>query len=81
LLTLFPSTTLFRSIIDSYFSLPHEDRLVYRIGRRIGMFREIAELSDANMYSRVKGIIDQYGTKERDMMDKDLLKIMNRYIQ
>ena len=68
-------------IIDRYFSLPYGDRLVYRIGRRIGMFRELDELSDENIYNRVKDMIDQYGTRERDRMDKDLLKIMNRYIQ
>jgi hypothetical protein len=68
-------------IIDGYFCLPYDDRLVYRIGRRIGMFRELDELSDEKMYNRVKNMIDQYGTSDRDCMNKDLLKIMHRYIQ
>ncbi|MEN6321461.1 MAG: radical SAM protein [Syntrophaceae bacterium] len=68
-------------IIDRYFSLPYSDRLVYSIGRRIGMFRELDELSDETMYNRVKDMIEQYGTADRDCMNKDLLKIMNRYIQ
>lgn len=68
-------------IIDRYFSLPYDDRLVYRIGRRIGMFRALDELSDENMYTRIKDMIEQYGTGNRDRMNKDLIKIMNRYIQ
>jgi histone acetyltransferase (RNA polymerase elongator complex component) len=68
-------------IIDRYFSLPYDDRLVYRIGRRIGMFRALDELSDENMYTRIKDMIEQYGTGNRERMNKDLIKIMNRYIQ
>jgi len=45
------------------------------------MFRELDELSDEKMYNRVKTMIDQYGTSDRDCMNKDLLKIMHRYIQ
>jgi biotin synthase-like enzyme len=68
-------------IIDRYFSLPDDERLVYRIGRRIGAYRGLADLSDEVMYTKVRGIIDQYRNQGTDQLDKDLLKIMNRYIQ
>ena len=68
-------------IIDRYFSLPDDERLVYRIGRRIGAYRGLTDLSDEGMYKRVRSIIDQYRNQDRDQLDKDLLKIMNRYIQ
>jgi biotin synthase-like enzyme len=68
-------------IIERYFSLPDDERLVYRIGRRIGAYRGLTDLSDEAMYKRVRGIIDQYRNQDTDQLDKDLLKIMNRYIQ
>jgi hypothetical protein len=68
-------------IIDRYFSLPDDERLVYRIGRRIGAYRGLTDLSDEGMYKKVRSIIDQYSTQDRDQLDNDLLKIMNRYIQ
>ncbi len=68
-------------IIDRYFSLPDDERLVYRVGRRIGAYRGLADLSDEGMYKNVRGIIDQYSTQDRNHLDNNLLKIMNRYIQ
>ena len=68
-------------IIDRYCSLPDDERLVYRIGRRIGAYRGLADLADEGMYKKVRGIIDQYSMQDRDQLDNDLLKIMNRYIQ
>ncbi len=69
------------AIIDGYFSLPDDERLVYRIGRRIGAYRALADLSDEGMYRRVRGIIDQYRNQNNEQLDRDLLKIMDRYIQ
>ena len=69
------------AIIDGYFSLPDDERLVYRIGRRLGTYRGLADLSDEGMYKKVRSIINQYSKQDRNQLDNDLLKIMNRYIQ
>ncbi|MGZ3597102.1 MAG: radical SAM protein [Syntrophales bacterium] len=69
------------AIIDGYFSLPDDERLVYRIGRRLGTYRGLADLSDEVMYKKVRSIIDQYCKQDRNQLNNDLLKIMNRYIQ
>ncbi|HYA15499.1 MAG TPA: radical SAM protein [Syntrophales bacterium] len=68
-------------MIDNYFSLSDEERLIYRVGRRSGLYGKLADLSDKGMYSRVKSIIDRYNAQDYDQLDNDLLKIMNRYIQ
>ncbi|MGC9977414.1 MAG: radical SAM protein, partial [Syntrophales bacterium] len=68
-------------IIDRYFSLPDDERLIYRIGRRIGAYRGLTDLSDEGMHKRVRSIIDQYRNQDRGQLDRDLLKIMDRYIQ
>ena len=68
------------AIIDRYFSLPPDERLIYRIGRRIGAYRGLADLSDPGMRARVEGIIAEYKGQNRDQLASDLLKIMHRYI-
>ena len=68
-------------IIDNYFSLSNEERLIYRVGRRSGIYGRLADLSDKGMFDRVKSIIDRYKVENHDQLDIDLLKIMNRYIQ
>jgi len=68
-------------IIDNYFFLSDEERLIYRVGRRGGIYGRLADLSDKGMFNRVKSIIDRYNTQEQDRLDIDLLKIMNRYTQ
>src|SRR5271157_3922290 len=67
------------AIIDGYFSLPDDERLVYRIGRRLGNYRELADLSDRGKYKKVRSIIDQYSKQGMERLDNDLIKIMNRY--
>jgi biotin synthase-like enzyme len=68
-------------IIDNYFSLSDEERHVYRAGRRTGIYASLNDLSDKSMYNKLKSMIDQYGVSDQEHLDKDLLKIMNRYIQ
>lgn len=68
-------------IIDNYFSLSDEGRLVYRVGRRLGIYRSLNDLSDTSAYDKIKSMIDQYGVRDQEHLDRDLLKIMNRYIQ
>jgi mannose-1-phosphate guanylyltransferase len=50
-------------------------------GEETGTYRGLADLSDEGMYKKVRSIIDQYSTQDRDQLDNDLVKIMNRYIQ
>ena len=45
------------------------------------MYTRLADLSDKSMYSRVTSIIYQYRSQNQGQLDKDLLKIMNTYIQ
>ncbi|HWR26749.1 MAG TPA: radical SAM protein, partial [candidate division Zixibacteria bacterium] len=68
-------------IIDNYFSLSDEERLVYRVGRRTEIYRSLNDLSDKGIYHKIKSMIDHYGVRDQEHLDKDLLKIMNRYIQ
>ena len=68
------------AIIDRYFSLSEKERVVYRLGRRRGLYRKLDDLSDARMYDRLKSIVEQYWAKDQTQLDRDLCGIMHNYI-
>jgi radical SAM superfamily enzyme YgiQ (UPF0313 family) len=68
------------AIIDRYFSLSEKERVVYRLGRRRGLYRKLDDLSDARMYVRLKSIVEQYWAKDQTQLDRDLYGIMHNYI-
>jgi len=67
-------------IIDRYFALPDEDRLIYRLGRRKGLYRSLDDLSDSRVYDSLKAIVDKYKQKEPGKLDRDLQRIMHTFI-
>jgi radical SAM superfamily enzyme YgiQ (UPF0313 family) len=67
-------------IIDGYLALPEDDRLVYRLGRRKGIYRSLRDLSDQRTYNILKQAIDGYREGEPGMLDRDLQRIMHQYI-
>ena len=67
-------------IIDRFFALPEEDRLIYRLGRRRGVYRSLDDLSDTRTYDVLKGILEQYKDKGSPDLDEDLFRIMHNYI-
>jgi hypothetical protein len=66
--------------IDRFFAMPDRDRLIYRLGRRKGIYRRLGDLSDAYTYDRLGEIIDSYASAGPGEMDRDLSKIMQQYI-
>jgi radical SAM superfamily enzyme YgiQ (UPF0313 family) len=68
------------AIIDRFFALPEKERLIFRLGRRRGIYRRLDDLSDQFTYKRLETVIDQYASQDAGQMDKELAKIMNGYI-
>jgi len=68
------------SVIDRYFSLPQEDRMIFRLGRRQGIYRQLSDLDDRVMYQRLKAVIDEYVEDGSERFDEDLKRMMNNYI-
>ena len=66
-------------VIQRYFELPAQDRLIYRLGRRSGALRKISDLEDTETYQRLKSVIDDYN-KQGGNIDEVMVKIMNNYI-
>jgi hypothetical protein len=66
--------------IDRFFALSPDERLIFRIGRRKGVYRKIDDLSDKGTYLWLKSIVDQYADAEPGQMERDLRGIMNSFI-
>lgn len=66
--------------IDRYFALPPADRLIFRIGRRRGVYRKLDDLSDRHTYGRLKQIVDDYAKTEPGKLEQDLFRLMHHYI-
>ena len=67
------------SVIERYFELPDEDRLIFRLGRRSGAFGKLDDLADKETYLRLKSVIDQYAAQGGNL-EEDIIKTMNNYI-
>jgi radical SAM superfamily enzyme YgiQ (UPF0313 family) len=68
------------AVIDDYFSLSDEQRLVFRFGRRAGMYRSINDLKDELTYLRIKKTIKEIEEKEPGSVEKTLSLLLENYI-
>jgi hypothetical protein len=68
------------AIIERFFSMSDDDRLIYRLGRRRGIYRKLDDLGDAKTYTILKNILDEYKAEAPGTLDRDLYRIMHNYI-
>ena len=68
------------SVIEKYFALPEQERLIYRLGRRNGVLRKIDDLTtDTESYLKLKSIVDSFAAEGSDL-EEYFSEIMNNYI-
>ncbi|MCX7858064.1 MAG: radical SAM protein [Deltaproteobacteria bacterium] len=68
------------SVIDRYFSMTKEERLVFRLGRRMGIYRKLEDLQDELTYYRLKKTIREIEEREPGGVEKTLSLLLERYI-
>jgi len=68
------------AVTHRFLSLSRQDKLIYRLGRRQGVYRSLDDLSRRDMYEKLKGIVNEYDKKAPGQLDKDLFKAMHGYI-
>jgi biotin synthase-like enzyme len=68
------------SVIDRYFELSPEQRLVYRMGRRAGIYRSTDDLQDELTYARVRKAIREMEEKEPGSVERHLSLLLENYI-
>ncbi|MBN2687877.1 MAG: radical SAM protein, partial [Deltaproteobacteria bacterium] len=67
-------------VIERYFQLSDDERIIYRLGRRKGIYRRLDDLSDKRVYTMLKAIVDQYKNGDMSRLDRDLDRIMHSFI-
>jgi len=67
-------------VIDRYLALPEKDQLIFRLGRRKGLYRSLDDLSDSRLYDSLKETVEQYEQREPGQLDKALSLMMHQYI-
>ncbi len=68
------------SVIDRYQAMNEEQRLVFRFGRRAGIYRSLNDLGDELTYMRVKKAIRELEDKEPGSAEKTLSLLLENYI-
>jgi radical SAM superfamily enzyme YgiQ (UPF0313 family) len=68
------------SVIDRYFELEPEQRLVFRMGRRAGIYRSTSELADELTYARIRRTIREMEEKEPGSVERHLSLLLENYI-
>jgi radical SAM superfamily enzyme len=67
-------------LIDRYFALSETDRLVFRLGRRRGIYRALDDLSDQDTYRQIKAAVERYQREDPGKLDRDLDRIRQNFI-
>jgi radical SAM superfamily enzyme YgiQ (UPF0313 family) len=67
-------------VIDRYLALEPEQKLVFRFGRRAGMYRSLNDLADELSYMRIKRTIREIEDKEPGGVEKTLSLLLDNYI-
>ncbi|HOP86597.1 MAG TPA: radical SAM protein [Syntrophorhabdaceae bacterium] len=67
-------------IIDKYLSFDEEKRLIFRFGRRAGIYRSLDDLNDELTYFRIKKELREMESKEPGSVEKTLSLLLENYI-
>ena len=54
--------------------------MIFRLGRRMGIYRRLDDLADSHAYRRLGEILEGYRGKDPRQLEGDLAKIRSRYI-
>lgn len=68
------------AVIDRFFSLTPEERLVFRVGRRKGLYRRLDDLADRETFLRIQAFIDQCMQTDPQLLEQELDATMDSFI-
>jgi hypothetical protein len=74
------------ALIDRYLALPDEERLRYRVGRRLGHYRSVSDMEDSSARRHIQQIIEEVrsagsnGPRSHEEIEKEVYRMMENYI-
>jgi len=66
--------------VDRYISLPPEERLIFKVGRRAGLYRRLDDLQDRETRLRVEQAIRRIEERGTGNIEETIKSIMANYI-
>lgn len=66
-------------IIDGFFDLPEQDRVLYQVGRRMGFFRGPEDMAASPHMAQVRQACQQFGVTP-DNVDEVINQLMKRFV-
>jgi hypothetical protein len=67
-------------VIDRFFSLSAEERMTFRLGRRMGIYRRLDDLTDTRTRHRLEKVMERYRGLDPLHLEHDLAEIKGRFI-
>jgi radical SAM superfamily enzyme YgiQ (UPF0313 family) len=67
------------NMINKYLSLPDEERLNFKIGRRTGLYSRLADLSDSYKHDKIEQAIEHLRAQDNDV-EASIVKLKNSFI-
>jgi histone acetyltransferase (RNA polymerase elongator complex component) len=69
-----------RGVVDRYLTLPEEERLNYRLGRRAGLYRKLDDLNSLTLFQRVQDYLERIQASSPHKVEEAISELMERYI-
>jgi hypothetical protein len=69
-----------RGVVDRYLTLPEEERLNYRLGRRAGLYRKLDDLNSLTLFQRVQDYLERIQASSPQKVEEAISELMERYI-
>ena len=66
--------------LDAYLFLSEEERLIYRFGRRAGVYRSVRDLGDGPMRKKVENALEEVRKSHPQGIESFLNEVVNQYI-
>jgi hypothetical protein len=68
------------AVMDRFFSLAPQERLVFRVGRRKGLYRRLDDLADRETFTTIQAFIDQCTQTDPQLLERELDRTMDSFI-
>ena len=68
------------AVIDRFLSLPEEERLNWRLGRRAGAYRSLDDMDDPATHARVEKGLDRLRAEDPDNVGEKIQSLMRNFI-
>jgi len=67
------------SIVSRYLSLPDEERLNFKVGRRADLYNRLADLSDSYKHDKIEQAVKQHRAQGNDV-EEEIFRLKNSFI-